>query len=191
MAASAAEADSAGRDARCMEPGGAGEERIPREVPGARLRERRLRAVVQHPTRTLRCARFQEVDPKPPWPRRDAGDINAVTGQEVTGTVPEVVVGKCRDERRIDAQPSERDGDVRLATAEGRVEGPRGCEADAVRRREPQHDLPKSDDASSRRCGHFRGVLRALEQSIQTGAPVLTGRGAKPEERDLVHDHAP
>ena len=151
---------------------------------GAGLHERRLRAVVEHPTRTLCRTRFEEVDPEPPRPRRDAGDIDAVTGQEVTGGVPEVVVGKCRHERRIDAQPCEGDGDVRLATAEGCVEGPRGCEADAVRRREPQHDLPKSDDASSGGCGHFRTALRAFV--VNSGRRLQwQGRRAEPEEREL------
>ncbi len=162
MAASAADADSAGVMPVVWNHAAPARSDSHAKSAGAGLHERRLRAVVQHPTRTLCRTRFEEVDPKPTRPSRDAGDIDAVAGQEMTGGFPEVVVGKRRHEGCIDAQPSERDRDVRLAAAEGCVEGPRGCQADAIGRRQPQHDLPKSDDAGSRSCGHFRGVLRAF-----------------------------
>ena len=117
-------------------------------------------------------------------------DIDAVTGEEQTGSFPEVVVGKCRHEGRIDAQPSERDRDVRLAAAEGRIEGPGGCEPDAIGRREPQHDLPKSDDASSGCCGHFRRLLRAFLASFSPAPRGSNGTALGRRSGHFMHEIA-
>ena len=96
------------RDAGRMEPAAPARSDVPREVVRAGLHERRLGAVVEHPTRTLCRTRFEEVDPKPPWPSRRCRRHQRRDRPGNDGRIPQ---GRCREvpSRRLHRRPAERE----------------------------------------------------------------------------------
>ncbi len=143
-----------------MQPARAGKRAFPVDVAFFRLRDGGAGPVINDHGGSLIGAALEEVDPQAASLSNDCRRVYSMPGELGDARVAYRVRGYDGDVGRVQAEARQGHGDVRLASAEGRLEARALEEAFRTRRLETQHDFTEGDVS---RHAHLLSFLTSAE----------------------------